>query len=62
MTEDQLLQFQAQGFLHLPGVIAGAMLSRLQAAFEAAARRSLEAGFQVIEYLRAFLIGRSGVP
>lgn len=39
MTEDQLIQFEAQGFLHVPGVISGAMLTRLQAAFEAAADR-----------------------
>lgn len=39
MTEDQLLQFQAQGFLHVPGVVSGAMLARLRAAFEAAAHR-----------------------
>ena len=39
MTEDQLLQFEAQGFLHVPGVVSGAMLTRLQTAFETAAHR-----------------------
>jgi hypothetical protein len=39
MIEDQLFQFEAQGFLHVPGVVSGAMLTRLQAAFEAAAHR-----------------------
>ena len=39
MIKDQLLQFEAQGFLHIPGAVSGSMLTRLQAAFEAAAHR-----------------------
>jgi hypothetical protein len=35
--EVHLVQFQTQGFLHLPGVIQGATLSRLQQAFDRAA-------------------------
>jgi phytanoyl-CoA hydroxylase len=39
MTIDQRLQYENQGFLHLPGVIPSHLLGRVRSAFDAAAAR-----------------------
>lgn len=39
MTIDEQIQFENQGFVHLPGVIAPGLVSRVKRAFDAAAER-----------------------
>jgi phytanoyl-CoA hydroxylase len=39
MTPEQRVQFETQGFLHLPGILDGPLLRRLRAAFDAASER-----------------------
>jgi phytanoyl-CoA hydroxylase len=39
MLEEQKLQYENQGFLHLPGVIPGELVGRVRRAFDAAAAR-----------------------
>lgn len=39
MTPEQKVQYETQGFLHIPGAIQGDLLKRLRTAFDAAAER-----------------------
>jgi phytanoyl-CoA hydroxylase len=39
MTPEQRVQFESQGFLHVPGALDGALLSRFRSAFDAAAAK-----------------------